>query len=94
MASIKLLKKKITALADDLATACLLSKAELDETDVPKVNAVLAEIYNFEDEFRQRAHHYDAKENPKLVKKYFNKLYSDLEEKALSIVDMIDELNK
>lgn len=93
MASIRSLKKQISTLADNLATATLLSKAELTESDIQTVNSILGEIYNFEDEFRNRAHHYDAKANPKLVKKYFNKLFNDLEEQAIAIAEKVKTLN-
>lgn len=93
MASIRLLKKEISALANELAAAALFSKAELNDTDIQKVNSVLAEVYNFEEEFRKRAHHYDAKGNPKLVKKYFDQLYIDMENQATDIVKQIEALN-
>ncbi len=93
MASIRSLKKQISVIADNLATIALLSKAELNETDIEKVNAVLGEIYNFEDEFRTRAQHYNGKENPKVIKKYFSQLYNDIEKQANAIIAQIKTLN-
>lgn len=93
MASIKFLKKEISSMANELAMACLLSKAELTETDVQKVNAILAEIYNFEDNYRIKAHLYAHGKNPKEIQKYYNTLYDEIQQQAQAIVDQIKSLN-
>ncbi|MEG1586400.1 MAG: hypothetical protein RR346_05955 [Bacteroidales bacterium] len=93
MASIKFLKKEISSMADELAMACLLSKAEITDTDVPKVNAILAEIYNFEAGYREKAHLYAHGKDAKEIRKYYNALYNEIQEKAQSIVEQIKTLN-
>lgn len=93
MASIKSLKKEITSIADEMAMASLLSKAEITENDITEVNAVLAEIYNFEDLYRGKAHLYTKEKNKKEIRKYYSTLYNEIQEKALSIVEQIKKLN-
>ncbi|MDO5570851.1 MAG: hypothetical protein Q4F97_05215 [Bacteroidales bacterium] len=93
MASIRFLKKQISSLSNELAAACLLSKAELTGEDVQKVNEVLADIYNFEDTYRLKAQNCDAKDNKKLVRQYYSHLYKEMSETAGDIIKKIQELN-
>lgn len=93
MASIKLLKREISSMADELAMACLLSKAEISDSDVPKVNAILAEIYNFEDSYREKAHLYAHGKNSKEIKNYYTALFDEIQKKAQAIIDQIKTLN-
>lgn len=80
-------------MANELAMACLLSKAELSDTDVQKVNTILAEIYNFEDTYRIKAHLYAHDKTRKEIRKYYDSLYDEIQQQAQTIVDQIKALN-
>lgn len=93
MASVKFLKKEISSIANELAMACLLSKAELTASDVEKVNTILAEIYDFEDANRGKAHCDTNGKTPQEVKQYYSALYSEIQQQAQAIVEKIKTLN-
>ena len=92
MASVRILKKFISGFTDELVISSLFAKSELTEKDAVNINAILSEIYDFEDEFRARAQHPVSKDNPKQVKKYYKGLLSDMDKKAKEIIDKIEQL--
>lgn len=57
-----------------------------------KVDQLVVEIMNTNQEFVSRANCPDGKENPKLVKAYFRKLYSDWQSAMEKIIREIENL--
>ncbi|MGL4292075.1 MAG: hypothetical protein ACRCSQ_00610 [Bacteroidales bacterium] len=93
MASIKSLKKEISSMADEMAMASLLSKAEITDNDILKVNEVLSEIYDFEDMYREKAHLYPKDKSAKEIRKHFKVLFQEIYESAQNIIEKIKQLN-
>lgn len=77
MASRRKLKKAIQfasgELMEDVLFKTLLAKKDTTE----KVDKIMEEIANVSTEFTKRAGKPDGKENPALVKKYYQKLFKD-----------------
>lgn len=77
MASRRKLKKTIQFVSSELITdvyfRCLMSK----QIDNQKVDNLVIDIMALSKEFILRANHPDGTENPKRVKIYFRKLFSD-----------------
>ena len=77
MASRRKLKQTIKFVTSELITdiyfRCLRSK----DFEVEKIDNLILEIVALNREFVLRANHPDGKDNPKLVKAYFRKLFAD-----------------
>ena len=93
MASRRNLKKTIKFVSSELLTdiyfRCLMSKSIDDQ----KVDALVVEVVTLTREFILRANRPDGKENPKLVKVYFQKLFSDWQIAVDKLVKDIDTLS-
>ena len=92
MASIKLLKKQISGLTSELALSALLSKAELTAENAAAINAVLAEIYDFEDNNRIKAHLYTNGKSAKEVRDYYKALFAEMQQQAQALIEKIEQL--
>lgn len=92
MASRRKLKKNMQFVASELITEVffktLLSKNDIIE----KTDKMAVEITTMASEFRARAGRYDGKDNPKIVKEYYRKLYADWNGAVDKIVKEIDNL--
>ncbi|MBP1664725.1 MAG: hypothetical protein H6Q19_1865 [Bacteroidetes bacterium] len=92
MASRRKLKKTMQFIASELITdvffKTLLSKKDVSE----KADILAVDISKMATEFRARADHYDSKNNPKLVKDYYRKVYSDWNAAVEKMIKDIDEL--
>jgi len=93
MASRRNLKKTIKFVSSELITdiyfRCLMSKSIDDQ----KVDALVLEVMTLTNEFILRTNRPDGKENPKLVKSYFKKLFSDWKIAVNKLVKGIDSLS-
>ena len=91
MASRRNLKKTIKFVSSELITdiyfRCLMSK----KIDDQKVDSLVVEIMTINREFVLRVNRPDGKENPKLVKAYFRKLFSDWQ---IAMDKLIKEIEK
>jgi len=91
MASRRNLKKTIKFVSSELITdiyfRCLMSK----KIDDQKVDSLVVEIMAINREFVLRVNRPDGKENPKLVKAYFRKLFSDWQ---IAMDKLIKEIEK
>ncbi len=94
MASKKVLKQEINAIAGELFFECLFCKLYISNTNSEKADAVLGKILTLQDEFLRRANHYDGKEDKKIVRNYFRKLNADLQNQLDEIVAEIEALGK
>lgn len=78
MASIKDLKKDIDLLMSLVLNDCFYVIEYNDKVDSEAIMKIAGDVIMKHRELRIRVNHPDGKENPKLVKKYFNELASEM----------------
>jgi len=78
MASIKRLKKEIDLIIFQVLSDCFYIVEYNPKVDAKAVMQIAGDIIEKHRDFRMRANHPDGKDNPKLVKKYFNDLAADV----------------
>lgn len=92
MASRRKLKQTIHFVSSELITdiyfRCLMSK----EIDDQKVDKIVIEIMALNREFVLRVNRPDGKNNPKLVKTYFRKLFSDWQTAIEKVITKIEKI--
>lgn len=92
MASRRQLKKTIkfvtSELISDVYFRLLMSKKVNEEA----VDQIVLKIVDINKEFVLRVNRPDGKNNPKIVKQYFSKLYNDWQEKLSVIIKEIEGL--
>lgn len=92
MASRRKLKKTIQFIASELMTElyfhCLMSNKIEEE----KADGIMIEISEISREFILRSNRPTGKDNPRLVKDYYRKLYSDWQQTIDKIVSAIEKL--
>lgn len=92
MASRRKLKQTIQFVSSELITdiyfRCLMSK----EIDDQKVDKIVIEIMALNREFVLRVNRPDGKNNPKLVKTYFRKLFSDWQTAIEKVITKIEKI--
>ncbi len=92
MASRRKLKKTIKFVSSELITdiyfRCLLSK----KVEEQKVDSLVVNIMELNREYVLRANRPDGKDNPKLVKTYFQKLFSDWQLAMEKVIKEIESL--
>ncbi len=77
MASIKNLKKDIDLLMSLVLNDCFSVLEYNTKVDNDAILKIAGDVIQKHRELRLRANHPDGKDNPKLVKTYYNKLISD-----------------
>jgi hypothetical protein len=92
MASRRNLKKTINFVSSELITdiyfRCLMSRTLEDQ----KIDSLVVEIMAVNREFILRVNRPDGKDNPKLVKAYFHKLFSDWQVAMEKIIKQIEKI--
>ena len=92
MASRRKLKKTIKFVSSELITdiyfRLLMSKNAKEET----VDQLVVKIVDLNREFVLRASHPNGKDNPKIIKQYYTKLYTDWQDKLAGILKEIEVL--
>lgn len=78
MASRKDLKKDIDLLMSLVLNDCFYVVEYNDKVDNEVIMDIAADVIRRHREFRRRVVHSDGKDNPKLVKKYFDDLSTEL----------------
>lgn len=78
MASKRDLKKDIDMLMSMVLNDCFYVLEYNSKVDAQSVMKIAGDIIEKHREFRIRANHPDGKENPKLVKKYYDELAADV----------------
>lgn len=86
MAKRKVLKKRINYIVGELFAECLINGKNC--ADQAKVNDVLADILNAQNEFISRISH----TQPGNVKGFYKKLIQDFNAKANELIDAISKL--
>lgn len=93
MASIRKLKKTMHFIASELITdvffKSLISKKDIEG----KSDKLAMEIAEFTAEHVRRVNHGGGTKNPKEVKKYYRKLYSDWNKGVEKLIQKIEKLN-
>jgi hypothetical protein len=92
MASVRELKKDINFLASELVTEAYVKQLLKEDADNEKIAQVMVDAIEFRNELVKRANHPDGKDNPKLVKAYYQKLRKDMMERFLAISKATNEL--
>jgi hypothetical protein len=77
MASVKDLKKDIDLLMSLVLNDCFSVLEHNEKVDSEAVLKIAGDVIRKHRELRLRANHPDGKDNPKLVKAYYNKLVQD-----------------
>ena len=77
MASVKNLKKDIDLLMSLVLNDCFSVLEYNEKVEKEEVLKIAGDVIQKHRELRLRVNHPDGKENPKLVKSYYNKLISD-----------------
>ena len=77
MASRKKLKKTIQFVTSELITDIYFRLLMSKDIENEKIDALVVDIMSLNKEFILRANRPDGKNNPRLVKAYFSKLFAD-----------------
>lgn len=92
MASRRKLKKTIKYVSSELITdvyfRCLMSK----DVDDQKIDKLVEDIMSLDHEYVLRANRPDGKDNPKLVKAYFRKLFTDWQSAMEKVIKEIEKI--
>jgi len=92
MASRRKLKRTIKFVSSELITdvyfRCLISKSVDDQ----KIDTLVEEIMSLEHEYVLRSNRPDGKDNPKLVKAYFRKLFADWQSAMEKIMKELEKI--
>lgn len=95
MASRKNIKKDIRFVIEQVISDALdIGVALEDEKEKQKVLDTIIGLVDLHNELLSRINNPDGKENPKLVKQFFNKIYDDLLEKSNAAYDELNKLAK
>jgi hypothetical protein len=78
MASIKNLKKDIDLIMSLALSDCFYVLEYNSKVNGDEVMKIAGEIIQKHREFRVRTNHPDGKDNPKIIKKYYNQLVADM----------------
>ncbi len=92
MASRRKLKKTIQFVSSELINEVYFRCLMLKEIEESKIDSIVEEISNTAHEFILRTNTPDGKENPKVSKAYFRKLYADWQKFIQKIVEDIDKI--
>ena len=92
MASRRKLKKTIKFVSFELITdvyfRCLMSKSVDDQ----KIDNLVVDIMSLNREYVLRANRPDGKDNPKLVKAYFRKLFGDWQTAMEKVIKEVESI--
>ncbi|RLD62018.1 MAG: hypothetical protein DRJ01_06850 [Bacteroidetes bacterium] len=94
MAKRRNLKKDINYLSYDIISECFTYNYFFPEKNEDKIKEIITETVKMRNEFIKRVNHIDGKDNRKLTKQHFQKLYKDLFAKADNLVKDLNDLNK
>ena len=92
MASIRDLKKDVQFLTSEIFTECYVKQYVKEDADKKKLAEIMIEAIKFRNEFIARTNHYSGKDNPKIVKSYFQKLRHDMLGDYIKMSKEVEEL--
>ncbi|MGL5772112.1 MAG: hypothetical protein ACRCX1_04960 [Bacteroidales bacterium] len=93
MASVRLLKKQIQGISDELLSEALFCMYFLPNVDNQKGEELVEKVVEMQREYLQRVGKCGGKE-PKLIKSYYRQLGVDFNKAVLSILEEIKGLEK
>ena len=94
MANKRQLKKEINYITEELISECLYNRYFITDCDAQKNDEILAKIISMQDEFLRRVNVTDGKNNPKIVKKYYQNLSASFDKGIEEIISEFAEMNK
>lgn len=89
MASRRKLKKTLNFVSSELITDVYFRGLVGGKFDSPKVDKIVADIVELNNEFTLRANRSGGKNNPKIVKAYYTKLYADWQVAVEKVIEDI-----
>ncbi|MBE9466874.1 MAG: hypothetical protein IMY72_00975 [Bacteroidetes bacterium] len=93
MATRRNLKKDINYLSYDIISECFTYNYFFPKKNEDKIKELIAETVEMRNEFIKRVNHIDGRDNKKLTKQHFQKLYKDLFAKSDNLVGQLNNLN-
>ena len=94
MANKRQLKKEINDITEEFTSECLYNRYFVPDCDAQKNDEILAKIVSMQDEFLRRVNVTDGKNNPKIVKKYYQNLIASFDKGIEEIISEFAEMNK
>jgi len=92
MASRRKLKKTIKFVSFELITDIYFRYLTSKDTEAKKIDDLVVDIMSLNREYVLRANRPDGKDNPKLVKAYFSKLFSDWQAAMEKVIKEIEKI--
>ncbi|MCT4588971.1 MAG: hypothetical protein N4A71_14200 [Carboxylicivirga sp.] len=92
MASVRELKKDINFLASELITEAYVKQLVKEDVNNDKIAEVMVKAIEFRNDLVAKANHPDGKDNPKLVKAFYQGLRKDMMERFMAISNETNEL--
>lgn len=92
MASKRQLKKRITRVLSGIYDQAFLLSLFAEGELLEQFNALMDDIMVFTDDTLRRVQHPDGKDNPKLVRRHYRELRSDLHERSTAFDDRVVQL--
>ena len=92
MASRRKLKKTIKFVSFELITDIYFRYLTSKETDAKTIDDLVVDIMSLNREYVLRANRPDGKDNPKLVKAYFRKLFGDWQASMEKVIKQIEKI--
>ena len=90
MASIKNLKKNINKFSGELFTECVFCRMYLPNTNPEKIDEIVVDILQKQNNFLKRSKHTDGKSDRSLTKKHYKNLKADINEYIEKVVKDIE----
>lgn len=94
MANKRQLKKEINFITEELISECLYNRYFTTGSNAEKNDEILTKIIDMQDDFLKRVNTTDGKNNPKIVKKYYQKLIADFDKCIEDIISEFAEISK
>lgn len=92
MASLRDLKKDIDFVCSEVVMDCLIYVQVSENPDLDAAQEILNEALVLNGEMRVQANHPDGKDNPKLVKAYYNALVNEFLDKTNALYERLNAL--
>lgn len=93
MPSKRKLKKTMQHISSELITTVFFKSLISEEVNEEEADKLVIEIAEFTAEHIRRINHGGGNKNPKIVKKYFKKLYADWDQGVEKLIEKIENLN-
>ncbi|MFO8001401.1 MAG: hypothetical protein R6U46_09160 [Marinilabilia sp.] len=92
MASIRNLKKEINHMTSEIVTEAYVRKMLFGSVSEEDFKNIITNALNLRNELIARVNNPDGKDDPKLVKSYFQAVRNDMRNKFSELVEAVNEL--